>query len=774
MESRSSGRVCPTATRRVRCGRPVDPKKESVDLQLVPLDAAIRGPFRFVVASDAHMNIEQPFWPDLAHVADDATAIRPAFFTILGDVTQGDRDAEFDLVAHDLTGLAAPYVPVPGNHDWYDGGGTWHHRVGPDNYSFDIDRTHFVVWNMAIKGEDLRTFLAAELAHVDPAMTVVALAHAPPPPQQIEILRLLGVKYLLTGHNHANRTWDHGGLRELNTEPLLMSGIDHTPGGYRIVTVDKGALTSEHRTVSDGPYMSLLAPACVTDTVFVAAAIDAGTTTVTAAIDCAAPIPLTPAGGWDFRLSAPTLPAGGHRIELEARSSTGRVATRVASYQVCGQSPPPRIGADWPQLGGGPAHTGAVPRELAPPLTTRWVQAIGGHALQATPAISHGMVFVTATDLADGTTGGVVALDVATGAVRWRHATSVQVRGGPAITGNTVAVAQVDATLLGLDLETGEERWHAPLGTDLEPQAAAIFASVATDAGDFLVGDQNLFGAFDAATGTPLWTDNPVHEGRDSQSLAAIAIADDIAVGVFNRAIGGVGAWDRATGRPLWRINDARTTAIDATPVISNGLVYVVNGMSDVFAIELATGAARWQTRLDPTGFDWGYATIGTPAIAHGILVVPTLYGDLVGLDAASGRVQWRVTGQPAPIRATHYRGKREGGWEASPVITGDLVWAADTSGELYALELRTGRTLWRVPMQTPVLAGLAVSGDALVVAGFDGTVRLLAPGTAPSKSPQTCLAPQGCCDAHGSSASPLALAGLWLRPRKRRPLPIP
>ncbi|MEO7731718.1 MAG: PQQ-binding-like beta-propeller repeat protein, partial [Kofleriaceae bacterium] len=60
--------------------------------------------------------------------------------------------------------------------------------------------------------------------------------------------------------------------------------------------------------------------------------------------------------------------------------------------------------------------------------------------------------------------------------------------------------------------------------------------------------------------------------------------------------------------------------------------------------------------------------------------------------------------------------------------IAGGVVWAADTSGRLVALELFTGAPIWETELDTPVLAGLAIAGDRLVVASFDGSVRLLGP----------------------------------------------
>ncbi|MGE5181785.1 MAG: PQQ-binding-like beta-propeller repeat protein, partial [Acidobacteriota bacterium] len=220
---------------------------------------------------------------------------------------------------------------------------------------------------------------------------------------------------------------------------------------------------------------------------------------------------------------------------------------------------------------------------------------------------------------------------------------------------------------------------------------------------------------------------------------------------------------------------DVDIVAINATPVIANDSVFVVTGADQVLALDLQTGSVRWRAQLDAAGFAWGNATIGTPAYAHGILLVPTLYRDVVALDATTGVELWRQAATPGPLRATHYRGAHEAGFEASPVITGGIAWTADTSGELVARDLRTGDLLWSTELGVPVLAGLATSGDYLVVASYDGTVRALAPGAPREVDAQaaTCSEPAapasggGCCDS-GGGASGLLLVVVWATLRRR------
>jgi outer membrane protein assembly factor BamB/predicted phosphodiesterase len=759
---------------RVGAGRP----GPEIDLGLHRLSAPHRGPITFVVAADTHIAPDQPFFDDLGQAAADATALDPppAFFTILGDITQGNQLVHFQLVDRALAGLDVPYIPVPGNHDWYDGGATWFSHYGPDNYSFDIDMTHFVVWNMSMPEAQIRTYLGAELSHVAQGMAIVALTHGPPSPAVTDTLRSLGVDYVLTGHTHSNRVVDHDGVIELNSEPLLMGGLDFTPGGYRVMTIDHGALTTYHRTVVEHPLLEVMSPAvgqCAPLTgaqVVAAAEYDASNPAVTARVDCGAEIALHPAGGWTWQADLPVMMPGAHTLTVA--SHAGR-ATASVGFEVCAPDAPPPAGRDWPQVGGTADHAGARALELPPPLTTRWVTPVGGHVLQATPAIAGGAVYITATDQGDGGTGGVVALDLATGAIRWRTTTPQQVRGGVAVTGTTVATAQVDGTVLGLDTATGAIRWRTELGAGLVPGAAAIFAPPATDGGDFLIGNQNRLAALSAVEGGMAWMVDPVPQGVDSQALSAIAVGDGAAFGVFNRAAGGVSAWDRTTGNLLWRFEDLLTTGINASPVVSGGLLYIVNGMDEVFALDTQAGGLRWQIKLDPAGFDWGNATVGTPAIAHNVLVVPTLYRDLVALDATTGFELWRFAGAPSPVRSTHYRGAREAGFESSPVITGDIVWAADTSGQLVALDLHTGAQLWHTQLGTPALGGLAVSGDWLVLATYDGTVHGLTATTHDpvAPAPISCTpASGGCCDAgREAPAGALALALLALVSVRRR-----
>ncbi|HEY4242765.1 MAG TPA: PQQ-binding-like beta-propeller repeat protein [Kofleriaceae bacterium] len=752
----------------------------SHDLGLVPFQVLSELPLTFVVAADAHMAPSMPFTiPELTQITEAAAAAPNAsFFTIVGDITQGGTADEFAQVDQALAGLGVPYVPVPGNHDWYDGGTAYHAHYGPDNYSFDLGGVHFVVWNLNLPVATVHAYLGTELSHVAPGMPIVALTHMPPAPEIIDELRDLGVSLVITGHTHTNRMIDHDGVIELNTEPLQMGGLDFTPAGYRVISLQQGSFATDHHASVD-PHLALVSPAdgqCVDPrggTLVVAAELDAGSLEVSAAIDCSAPTSLARAGAWDWSLAIPALTPGPHSVALDATSSSGAHETVTAGFLVCRTVAAPAIGGDWPQPGGDATHAGVAAKELAPPLVTRWTTPLAGHVLTAAPVIAQGRVFVSTSALGDADeVAGLVALDLATGQVLWKAQEASPIRGAPAVLGSVVAVARVDGTVLGFDAATGTQLWSVDLGEDLTGEQRSIYAAPAADGAGFVIGNQRALASIDPS-GAVQWQIDPVPDGVDSQSAAAVAIADGVALGAFNRGAGGLGAWDRSDGTELWRLPAAFAVGVNASPVIGDDgagghVAYVVNGETEVRAVDLATGTVRWVAKLDPAGFDWGNATVGAPALAGDTLIVPTLYSDLVALDTQTGLEQWRFGGEPSLLRTTHYRGSDMAGFAAAPVVTGDIVWAADTSGVLYAIDLRSGQLLWQSARGEPILSGLAVSGDWLVTATFDGTVHAFVhtsvenpPILVGSDGCTAMISPDdaGCCDARGGGTGALLLA---------------
>lgn len=767
-----------------------------IAIALVPLtDEELDAPMAFVVASDSHVTTAPGPWNggDLRAAVEQAIdlPIRPRFFTIVGDITQGATKDDFARVDAALQGLPVPWVPVPGGHDWYDGGGEWRTRWGPDSYSFDVGNLHVVVWNTAMSKTDQLEFFANELTHVDPQMIVIALGHNSPSTDVGNALAALGVDYLFTGHWHANRRVERSGLVEWGTQNLVMGTIDQSPSGYRVVTFAGDVPIVEHRARLVSPHLALASPhagSCTAPEDFdllVSAAFTATLPKVTARVDCGEEIQLAARGigGWSFGARIAALPPGPHRVDIRAATNRGQASQMRLGFEVCTRDGAAPKSADWSQPGGGPEHTGVSATAIVPPMQQVWATSVGGNVLLGTPIVAGGIVIVSLWDLGAGDGGGLVALDLVTGRERWRYSTKYQVRSAPAVDGETIVVALANGEVHALRLATGTRIWAHDAAAGLDSLASSLWNAPAISNGVAYVSAQGRITALDLASGEPRWSHETASADPWLGTLASVTVSDGIAIANYGRD-DGMTAWDAATGVKLWEDRTSAATAINATPVAEDGVLYAINSSGRVTAYELATGVKRWTQVVTPGGSEWMYSVTAAPVVAKGRLFVPTQWRDLVALDAATGAELWRTPTAGGALNFTHYRAA-EPGYAASPALTGEILWAPRPDGRLAALSPNDGSELWSTQLGAPVVSAPAPAGDYLIASTFDGTVRALVPTTAerrpaepigdcppiverdlePSISPAPAT---GCCQAGDPSSAICALLVLGLLTRRR------
>ena len=111
----------------------------------------------------------------------------------------------------------------------------------------------------------------------------------------------------------------------------------------------------------------------------------------------------------------------------------------------------------------------------------------------------------------------------------------------------------------------------------------------------------------------------------------------------------------------------------------ANGLVYVASGFRFVTALDAATGAVRWRTAM-------ASPVHGAPNVVGGRVFVVNVENELFALDAANGDIVWNYQAleEPARILAA-----------STPAVSGDVVVAPFSSGELVALRVQNGTMLW-------------------------------------------------------------------------------
>src|SRR5579864_4061440 len=179
-------------------------------------------------------------------------------------------------------------------------------------------------------------------------------------------------------------------------------------------------------------------------------------------------------------------------------------------------------------------------------------------------------------------------------------------------------------------------------------------------------------------------------------------------------------AWDTSIGD-----GSSRYTRILAAPVIAGGRVYAMDGGVQVSALDAASGNRFWQVDLTPKD-QKGSAFGGGPCFWKNRLYVATGFAEVIALDPANGKIVWRKTiSSPVHAPPTVADGRifvvpvetrlealsADDGrslWShsgipetagllggASPAVEGEVVVAAYTSGELFALTVSNGRAIW-------------------------------------------------------------------------------
>ena len=259
--------------------------------------------------------------------------------------------------------------------------------------------------------------------------------------------------------------------------------------------------------------------------------------------------------------------------------------------------------------------------------------------------------------------------------VRFTFRTGAAIRTRPLVVAGTVYVGSADGNVYAIDAKTGAERWRHTTG-------GAVVSSAAAGDGTVLVAsrDGQLY-CFDGRDGTVRWRYR------------------------FGAELGAQNYWDHVL----------------SSPVVQAGRVYIGGGDGLLVALDAASGAVLWR-------HDAGARIRSTPAVQGDVVVFATMSGHVVALDARDGRQRWRFATDGA-AHAFADKGNDTTSVFASPTIAGALVTIGARDGQLYALELATGRLAWRTThdgsswiLSTAYDGGTLYvgSGSALIVQAAD------------------------------------------------------
>ncbi len=271
--------------------------------------------------------------------------------------------------------------------------------------------------------------------------------------------------------------------------------------------------------------------------------------------------------------------------------------------------------------------------------------------------------------------------------------------------------------------------------------------------------ENEVVSAIDAATGNVLWTDrypapytmNPAATAHGPGPKSTPAVAGGR---VFTLGITGIlSALDAGGGKVLWRKAappEPPTFGTAMSPVVDGNLVIAHVGGAQggaLTAFDAATGVDKWKW----TGDGPGYASPVVVTFGGTKQVVTQTQSRIVGVSASSGQLLWEIplktpyeqnSVTPLVYRDTIIYGglgnpsvavrpvERGGGWSlerlwdtpesgvymSTPVVAGDAVYGMSNleKGHFFALDARTGKTLWATRGRTAENAAIIRAGNLL------------------------------------------------------------
>jgi outer membrane protein assembly factor BamB len=382
--------------------------------------------------------------------------------------------------------------------------------------------------------------------------------------------------------------------------------------------------------------------------------------------------------------------------------------------------PPVATQADWP-LPGGTLEQSVENVDAGANLAIAWRSRVGQGSNRAihvtgTPVVAAGRVYTLDAE------AGVSAHDARSGAEIWR----VNLRptdnrrdresfgGGVAFADGKLYVTSGYRLVAALDAATGRLLWRTR--TDEPIHAAPTVA----DGRVMAVALDNSMLTFDAATGAPGWTYQALSEPARILGASSPAVSGDTVVASFGsgeiialRVANGNDLWDEALSRASRTSALSEIRDIPGRPVIYRGDVYAVSHSGVFAATDLRTGQARWT--LPVVG-------ITAPLPEGDVVYVVSKTGQVICASRETGQIYW------INDLNKNYVAKRTGGffgiggsrvlkpiW-SSPLLSNNRLLLAGSSGELVALNAKTGALEKQVNLGAPALIGPIAAGDTVYV----------------------------------------------------------
>jgi outer membrane protein assembly factor BamB len=350
---------------------------------------------------------------------------------------------------------------------------------------------------------------------------------------------------------------------------------------------------------------------------------------------------------------------------------------------------PTLLHADWPLFRGDPLMTGVGTAQVPATLEEKWTFKTGDGkrtgGIEGAPAVVGGVVYVASFDK------HLYALELATGKMKWKTKLGY-IKASPAVKSERIYVGDLEGKFHCVNVADGKVLWTFEAGGEI--QASANFH-----------GDNVIFGSHDSTLyclnprGEKVWAaqvDGPIN--------AAAAVVGDrtFATGCSDGILHVI---DATNGKELGSIDLGGQSV--ATAAVIEDRVFASMVTNQVVAAELKTQKKLWAFEAAKRQQPF----YSSPAVASGLVVAGSRDNKVYAIDVKTGAEKWNFT--------------TKGQVDASPVVVGERVYVGCLSddGNFYVLDLKGGKLIQEIELDSPVTGSVAVGPDCILVGTDRGTL---------------------------------------------------
>jgi outer membrane protein assembly factor BamB len=410
------------------------------------------------------------------------------------------------------------------------------------------------------------------------------------------------------------------------------------------------------------------------------------------------------------------------------------------------------LSADWPMWGGAPSRNMVSPLtgmptkwDLKTGQNVKWMAALGSQSY-GNPVVAGGVVLVGTNNEATrdpkqgGDRGVLMAFREADGEFLWQ-ATFEKLASGRANDWPFQGIASSPLVI-------GEVAYFV---TNRAQIIAADIRGFHDKENDGAVKDEKLTGINDADY---IWVYDMMEEvGAFPHNLAncsPVAHGDLLFCGTSNGQdeshvnipspkAPSIIALNRTTGKLVWEDNSVEDRILHgqwSAPAVGTigGVVQVVHGQGDgwIRGYEAETGKKLWEFDCNPKDSVW-------PKTRNELISTPVIVGDVVYMQNGQDPEHGEGVGHAYAIDATKRGDITKDGliWHydkirrsiSTAAVHEGIIYLADFSGFLHALDAKTGKPLWTHDMFAAVWASPFIVDGKLYLGDEDGDVVVMQPG---------------------------------------------